>query len=128
MITRYFRARAVLDLALGVLLLGATWDGLYNALDLPLPRPELYAQFAGAALIGFAYMLWIAPRNDRVLRTVALGAAIGNALATVILLAWLLRGDVDGILLWLFVPICAASALIEGVVASRAVAMLVPGD
>jgi hypothetical protein len=126
--TAYFRARAVLDLALGVLLLGATWDALYDALDLPLPRPELYAQLAGTALIAFAYLLWIAPRNDNLLRAVALAAAIGNALATVVLLVWLVRGDVDGVLLWLFVPICAVSAVIEATVASRSVAMLVPGD
>ena len=43
MIAAYLRARALLDVALGVLLLAATWDGLYDALGLPLPRPELYA-------------------------------------------------------------------------------------
>jgi hypothetical protein len=127
-IAAYLRARALLDVALGLLLLAATWDGLYDALGLPLPRPELYAQIAGAALLGFAYLLWISPRNDNLTPAVALAAAIGNALSAVILLVWLVRGDVDGFLLWLFVPVCAVSATIEGAIASRRVAMLVPGD
>jgi hypothetical protein len=127
-IATYLRARALLDVAIGILLLAATWDGLYDALDLPLPRPELYAQIAGAALLGFAYLLWIAPRSEAVTQAVTLAAAIGNALSAVILLVWLVRGDVDGLLLWLFLPVCAVSAAIEAAIASRRVALLVPGD
>ena len=128
MTTTYFRARAVLDVVLGSILLAAPSGGLYDALDLPPVEPMLYAQIAGAALLAFAYLLWIAPRNDPVLRAVALASAIGNAISAVVILYWLLDGAVDGFLLWLLVPVCAVSAVIEGGIASRRVAMLVPGD
>ncbi len=79
-------------------------------------------------MLALSYLLWIAPRSARLTHAVALAVAFADALAAIVLLAWLLRGDVDGALLWALVPLSAAAAVVEGVIASRSVAMLVPGD
>jgi hypothetical protein len=86
---RVLRLDAVLDGAVGVLLILGTWDGLYLALDLPHMGPALLAQLGGAALLGFAYLLWTAPRSAELGRTVALASAIVNALGASIIAAWL---------------------------------------
>jgi hypothetical protein len=56
------RPAAAAALLIGALLLLASWDGLYDTLDLPQPLPALAAQVGGAALIGLAYLLWSARR------------------------------------------------------------------
>ena len=87
------RADAVLDLVLGVVLLPASWDGLYRALDLPRARPEAFVQVGGVLLIAFSYLLWIAPEARLLTRRVAAAAAFANALAAVILFLWLVNGE-----------------------------------
>jgi hypothetical protein len=128
-VTRTFlRARALAEFLLAFVLLAASWEQLYDVLSLPTAQPELFAQIAGAAMLALSYLLWIAPRYSRLTHAVALAVAFADVLAAVVLLAWLLRGDVDGALLWALVPLSAAAAVVEGVIASRSVAMLVPGD
>lgn len=61
------QANAVLDFVAGLLLLSGTWDGLWDALDLPQGRPALFMQVGGAALLGFAYLLrWPEPVRRKV--------------------------------------------------------------
>jgi hypothetical protein len=126
--TRVLRADAILDVALGFVLLAATWGGLYDALDLPHPEPELFTQVAGGLLLAFGYLLWIAPRDASLTQAVSFTAAFANALGTVVLLVWLAGGYVDGILLWALVPVLAAFAVLEARIASRSVPMLLPPD
>jgi hypothetical protein len=122
------RANAAFGLLLGLVLLAATWDGLFDALRLPHPEPEVYAQLAGALLAAFAYLLWIAPRDTRLTQGVAAAMAIANGLAAAVLFVWLLNGSVEGALLWLLVPLLSMFALAEAWIASRSAAMLMPGD
>lgn len=86
------RADAVFDLALGLLLLVATWGGLYDLLRLPIAQPEIFTQAGGAVLIGFAYLLSQAPDEPGLLRPIATGAAIANGLGAFVILVWLVTG------------------------------------
>ena len=127
------RADAVLDVALGALLLLAPWNALYESLDLPQADPALYAQVAGGLLVAFGYLLWIAPRETHLTRGVAAAAALANAAGTVVLAAWLLLGDLGlgalGVTLLAALAVAlAAFAAAEALVASRSVAMLLPPD
>ena len=128
MIRATLRADAVLLFAVALLLLAATWTELYETLDLPVADPELYAQLAGAVMLAVAYLLWIAPRDVRLTQAVAASASLGNGLSAAILLVWLATDDVDGALLWAFVPVLAAFAAVEAWIAARNVAMLLPPD
>ena len=127
------RADALLDAALGVLLLLAPWGSLFDALGLPRAQPALYAQIAGGLLLAFAYLLWIAPRESHLTRGVAAAAALANAAAATVLVAWLVAGDLDAgglgvALLAALAAALAAFAVAEALVASRSVAMLLPPD
>ena len=128
MTKRVLRADAVLDVALGLVLLSATWGGLYGALGLPHPEPELFTQVAGGLLVSFGYLLWIAPRETHLAYAVSLTAAFANALGAVVLFVWLVGGHVDGALLWALVPVLGAFAVLESRIAARSVAMLLPPD
>ena len=128
MIRATLRADAVLLLAVALLLLAATWTDLYETLDLPIADPALYAQLAGAVMLAVAYLLWIAPRDVRLTQAVAASAALGNGLSAAILLVWLATDNVDGVLLWAFVPVLAGFAAAEAWIAARNVAMLLPPD
>lgn len=93
---RIFRLDAVATAALGVLLLLGTWDGLYRTLDLPHTGPAMFAQFGGALLIAFAYLLWVAPDSEVLVRAVGRAAALGDALGAVLVALWLIfRGKDD---------------------------------
>jgi hypothetical protein len=122
------RGDAVLLFAVALLLLAATWTELYETLDLPVADPELYAQLAGAVMLAVAYLLWIAPRDVRLTQAVAASASLGNGLSAAILLVWLATDNVDGVLLWAFVPVLAAFSAVEAWIAARNVAMLLPPD
>jgi hypothetical protein len=78
--------------AIGVLFLAGTWDGLYNALDLPQGQPAIFVQVGGALLWAFAYLLWLASRTPALMLPVARASAFGNAISTVILVVWLIHG------------------------------------
>lgn len=88
------RVHAVVTLAIGVLLVLDSWDGLYDRLDLPQSVPALLTQVGGAFLVAFAYLLWRAAATPGELRrTVATAAAAANAAAALIIAAWLLFRD-----------------------------------
>jgi hypothetical protein len=91
-IRQVMRANAVFFALAGLLLLVATWQGLYDLLSLPIAQPEVFSQLGGAVLIGFAYVLSTAPDNTGMLRPVARGAAVANALAALVILVWLVTG------------------------------------
>lgn len=127
------RADAILYALFGVLLLAASWEALFDALDLPHPQPALWTQIAGTLLLALAYLLWISPRDVRLAHAVALAAAFANAVAAVVVVAWLAFGELDvgalgTALLALIALACAAFAIAEGMIASRSVAMLMPQD
>jgi hypothetical protein len=80
-------------LVLGVVLLAATWTGLFTHLSNFRPIPWIYAQIAGAAFLGLAWMLRSAT-NDAGSRTaVTQGAAIVNLGAFVCISVWLFSSD-----------------------------------
>lgn len=96
------RVNALFDTALAVLLSAGSWDALYDALDLPVPKPALYAQLAGVLLLGWAWLLWTRPLGRVV-------AAV-NALAAALIVVWLAAGKVtsDALGITLFALVAAA--------------------
>ena len=86
-------ANAVFDLAAGLLLLTGTWDGLWDALDLPQGQPALFVQVGGAALLGWAYVMWRAADEPPLRAPVALAAAVADGLAALVVLIWLVTGE-----------------------------------
>lgn len=115
---------AIFDFAAGVLLLAGTWDGLWDALDLPQGQPALFVQLGGAALVGWAYLLWQAAEKPPLRASVARAAMGADALAALIVLVWLVTGslpdDVDAlgtILLILLVLVLGAFAVLKAGVA-----------
>ena len=109
-----FRLDAICDAVLAVFLLSSTWDGLYEFLGLPVPKPAFYAQLLGAALVAFAIVEWrLAGRPGS--RDLAGGVAVGSALAAAILVVWLLSGRVVGdahgeVILWFVAAFLALEA------------------
>jgi hypothetical protein len=87
------RINACLSVVLGVLMLAATWDGLYDALDIPQPHPWVYAQLLGAALLGFAWIAWRAAGAPAATRVVAQGLAIADLIGFVIISVWVFSDD-----------------------------------
>jgi hypothetical protein len=112
-----FRLDAICDAVLAVFLLSSTWDGLYEFLGLPVPKPAFYAQLLGAALVAFALVEWmLAGRPGS--RELAGAVAVGSALAVVILVVWLLsgrvRGDAHGeLILWFVAAFLALEAVLH---------------
>jgi hypothetical protein len=91
-IRQVMRANAVFYALAGLLLLVATWNGLYDLLRLPIAQPEVLTQLGGTVLIGFAYVLSTTPDNPAMLRPVATGVALANGLAALVILVWLVTG------------------------------------
>jgi hypothetical protein len=119
-------ANAVFDLAAGLLLLTGTWDGLWDALDLPQGQPALFVQVGGAALLGWAYVLWRAADDPALRAPVALPAAVADGLAALVVLIWLVTGelpdDVDAlgtILLIALVVVLGAFAVLKARIATE---------
>ena len=88
-----FWVDAVYSAATGVVLALGTWDGLYDALDLPQGKPAIFTQVAGAVLLGVAYLLWLGTRTPALALPLARAAAIMNALSAGLFIAWLIHGD-----------------------------------
>ena len=86
---------AAYSVAVGVLLLAGTWDGLWDALDLPQGRPALFVQIGGALLWGIAYLLWLAARTPSLMVPVARASALINALSGTVIAVWLIGGELD---------------------------------
>ena len=76
----------------GVVLALGTWDGLYDALDLPQGKPAIWTQVGGALLLGIAYALWLATRTEALMLPMARSAAIMTSLSTGVIVAWLING------------------------------------
>jgi hypothetical protein len=91
-VRRVFHADSLFDLSIGVLLLLAGWEGLYRAVGIPPASPPIFAQLLGVALLGFAYLLWVAPDYTSMSRRVAEVAAAGNGASAALLLLWLASG------------------------------------
>jgi hypothetical protein len=86
---------AVYSVAVGVLFLAGTWDGLWDALDLPQGQPAVFVQIGGALLWGIAYLLWLAARTPSFMVPVARASALMNALTVVVIVVWLSAGELD---------------------------------
>jgi hypothetical protein len=119
-------ANAGFDLAAGLLLLTGTWDGLWDALDLPQGQPALFVQVGGAALLGWAYVLWRAADEPPLRAPVALAAAVADGLAALVVVIWLVTGelpnDVDAlgtILLIALLVVLGAFAVLKARVATE---------
>jgi hypothetical protein len=117
------RLDAVCDAVLAFFLLSATWNGLYDFLGLPIPRPAFYAQLLGAALLALAVVEWtIAARPGR--REVALGVAAGSALGAAILAVWLALGETGAetsgeVILWFVAAFLVLEAALHARTALR---------
>jgi hypothetical protein len=120
---RVLRGDALLDLGLAAILLLSAWDDLFLALGLPPPEPAIFAELAGVFLIGFAYLLWVAPDYATLVRRVAEAAALANGLGAVLIALWLASrpDDVEllgGLLMAALAAALAALAWLEARVAS----------
>ena len=90
------RTAAVVHVLAGVLLVLSTWDGLYDALELPKPVPALLAQLGGLALLPVAYLLWLAAADRALTRPVAVATGMANGAGAVVITLWLaFRGQED---------------------------------
>ena len=84
---------AAYSLGVGALMLAGTWDGLWDALDLPRGNPALFVQIGGAAFWGLAYLHWLAARTPSLMLPVARASALVDALVVVVIVTWLIHGD-----------------------------------
>jgi hypothetical protein len=129
---RVLRSDSLALAAFGLVLLLSPWDALHRTLDLPQPRPEVWTQLAGILLLAFAYLLWVAPRNAKLTQAVALTAATANLAGAALIAVWLGRGidtGATGTLVLIAVAVAAAAyGAAEAWIASRSIAVLVPGD
>jgi hypothetical protein len=117
---------AAFSAIVGVLFLAGSWDGLYDALDLPQGRPAIFVQIGGAVLLGMAYLLWLATRTIALMVPVARASAIVTALSAVTIVAWLIHGGLHLGTLGDVLLIAAATLLVALTVAYLA-AGLRPG-
>lgn len=122
---RVLRADALFDLGLGALLLVAGWEGLYDALGLPPARPAIFAVLAGVLLVGFAYLLWVAPDYTVLGRRVAEAAAIVNGVSAAAVLLWLASGPagIDPLGVVIMLLVAGALAVFAGLEARIASAL-----
>jgi hypothetical protein len=117
------RVDALSNGALALFLLAATWNRLYDFFGLPLPEPPFYAQLLGAALVAFALVEWALAGSPGE-RAVTFAAAVGSAIAAVVLAVWLVAegGDLDShgqVALWSVVAFLALAAAIHALVLVR---------
>lgn len=87
------KINAAVSLLLGAVMLAATWKDLYRELELPLPRPWVYAQLLGAVLVGLAVIVWHAASNPEHTRIAARGLAIMDAIGFVVIAVWVFSDD-----------------------------------
>jgi hypothetical protein len=118
------RIDAVSNASLAALFLAASWDGLFEFLGLPLPRPAWYAQLLGAALVAVAMLEWRLAGTPAA-RATASAVALGSALAAAILVVWLAAGETGAdshglVVLWSAAAFLSLAALLHLVALSRA--------
>ncbi len=87
------RAAAAATLLLALYLLLSSWDGLYEALELPQGLPALSAQIGGAGMLGLAYLLWAAAPRPEVAPIAARAGAIAHGAAALVIALWLIFRD-----------------------------------
>jgi hypothetical protein len=91
----------------------APWiSELYDLLDLPNPQPEVFTQFCGGLLVVCAYLLWLSPGRPDLARPVALSIGLVNAVGVVLLLGWIVVGDLGIGTLGTVILIIAAIVLV----------------
>jgi hypothetical protein len=127
------RTNAVVDLALGIVLLLGTWDELYSTLHLPPADEPFYAQVAGSFAVAVAYLLWVAHRNGSLLAATSLAAGVAHLLASGVAVAWLVDGKMglsghQDLALAGLATVFLAFAVAELAHARRSVAVLLPPD
>jgi len=88
-----FRVAAIVSATVGVLFVLGTWDGLYDALDLPQALPALGPQIGGMALLGFAFLFWSAAASVELRRPVAIAGVLLYLGAAVLIASWLIFRD-----------------------------------
>ena len=113
---RVLRIDGLIDLGLAASLLLAPWASLYEALGLPPAEPPVFAVIAGVLLLGFAYLLWVAPDYAVLGRRVAETAAIVNGLIAAVVVLWLVTGPVGVSPLGVGIALVVAAA--KGVLAA----------
>jgi len=92
--TALMRATAAATLAIAVILLLGTWDGLYGALDLPQALPALTAQLGGAAMLALAYLLWAGSAGTvESMRLASLTGAVACGAGALVIALWLIVRD-----------------------------------
>jgi hypothetical protein len=90
------RADALFRAVLGVVLLLSPRENFFvDLLDLPNAEPELFTQVAGGLLMAMAVLLWEAPAQPVLERAIGRASAVANSLTLVLLLIWLLSGELD---------------------------------
>jgi len=87
-------ADALIAALLGALLLFFP-GSIVDPLGVPDPDPAIYANLAGALLIGFALALGRSVRRPEESRTVVEAAMVANALSAAVLVVWLAALDND---------------------------------
>ncbi|HSK16363.1 MAG TPA: hypothetical protein VK915_09350 [Gaiellaceae bacterium] len=117
------RVDAISNGGLALFLLAGSWDRLWEVFGLPLPQPAFYVQLLGAALVAFAIVEW-ALAGTAGERAVTLAAAAGSAVATAILVVWLVSGETGAdshgvVVLWSIAAFLGLAAAIHAVVLSR---------
>lgn len=87
------KAAALVAFILAILLLLGTWDGLYDALELPQSLPALSAQIGGAAFLGLGFLLWSARSRPELAASVAGAGAIADGGSAALIAAWVIFRD-----------------------------------
>jgi hypothetical protein len=87
------RAASVAALLVGTLLALGSWDGLYEALDLPQSVPSLGTQIGGVALVALAYLLWMGAARPELTGVAATAGALAEGGSATVIGAWLIFRD-----------------------------------
>jgi hypothetical protein len=87
------RLAAALSFAIALYLLGSSWDGLYERLELAQGAPALTAQIGGAGMLGLAYFLWAASSQPAAVPLAARAGFLAHGLGALIIAAWLIFRD-----------------------------------
>jgi hypothetical protein len=121
-----FWVDAVYSTVPGFLFLAGTWNGLYDALDLPQAHPAIFIQAGGAVLWGVAYLLWLGTRTWALMLPLARASAVMNALGAGVVIVWLIHGHL-GIGTLGKVELAAVAALMAAFTAAYLTAGIRPG-
>jgi hypothetical protein len=87
------RAASVAALLVGVLLVLGSWDGLYDALDLPQSVPAIGTQIGGLAVVALAYLLWMGAARPDLTGVAATAGALAEGGSAAVIGAWLILRD-----------------------------------